>query len=64
MGIMNTLMLLVIIVLICVAVDIVNLIITMQLMARIGDLVADLVIVPSREIQGTVLTEFGILHVI
>jgi hypothetical protein len=33
---MNTLVILVIIVLVCVAVDIVNLLITMQLMGRIG----------------------------
>jgi hypothetical protein len=60
---MNALIILVIIVLVCVAVDIVNLLITMQLMARIGDLAAEVVFLPSMEVKkDAALTELANLH--
>lgn len=62
---MNTLVLLVIIVLVCVAVDIVNLIINMQLMARLGDLTAKMIIWPSMQVkEDAALTVFANVQVI
>jgi hypothetical protein len=62
---MNTLVILVIIILVCVAVDIINLIITIQLMVRLGDLVAQLLILPSIQVkEDTSLTVFANHHVL
>ena len=47
----NTLVLLAIIVLVCLALDIVILIITMQLMVRIEDVVPEMIVSPSMQVM-------------
>lgn len=56
---MNTLVLLAILVLGCLALDIVILIITMQLMVRIEDVVPEMIVSPSMQVkEGAPFTEY------
>ena len=56
---MNTLVLLAILVLGCLALDIVILIITMQLMVRIEDVVPQMIVSPSMQVkEGAPFTEY------
>jgi hypothetical protein len=56
---MNTLVLLAILVLGCLALDIVILIITMQLMVRIEDVVPEMIVAPSMQvIEGSSSTDY------
>jgi hypothetical protein len=58
---MNTLVLLAILVLGCLALDIVILIITMQLMVRIEDVVPEMIVSPSMQVKGDT-TFIKLLH--
>jgi hypothetical protein len=56
---MNTLIILAILVLGCLALDIVILIITMQLMVRIEDVVPEMIVLPSMQVmEGALFIEY------